>query len=246
MMTWNYPPIILLCWYTVRGVYTGVGWYWLPCCDITEPEWDLIQKCLDPPNPFLHWHIPKLSSSHMVENSSSATNVQGYVGGRYFSFDIWISTMIFRYMAFNVHLLWMEEGGFCSVTPFDQEENPCSYCLGEFISKFCFKAITSELRFTKNNNSYYVDQFWQIIQMVKVWNDQMTSILLYSREICLSESISIWHSRWTCLGWILCPRKPHPFENECHTDWCALYRILFIIELVKGKAHPRQAGPLEF
>ena len=49
----------------------------------------------------------------------------------------------------------------------------------------------------------------------------------------------IWNSRWTCSGWIFYPGKPHPFGNEWYTDCCALYGILFVVELVEGKAHPQ-------
>ena len=74
----------------------------------------------------------------------------------------------------------------------------------------------------------------------------MSSIFFASWEIFPNESISIWNSRWTCPGWISCPRKPHPFVNEWHTAFCELSGILFVVELVEGKAHTRQAGPLEF
>ena len=45
---------------------------------------------------------------------------------------------------------WHRED-FWSVAPFDQEANPCPYCLGEFISKRRFNAITRELRFANTN-----------------------------------------------------------------------------------------------
>ena len=82
--------------------------------------------------------------------------------------------------------------------------------------------------------------------MVKAWNDHMTSLFLASWEFCLDESISIWNIIWTFPGWILCPQNPHPFRNEWCTYFCALCVILLVVELVEGKAHPRQAGPLEF
>jgi len=56
--------------------------------------------------------------------------------------------------------------------------------------------------------------------------------------ICLDESMSIWHNKWTCPGWIFCPRKPHPFGNEYHTACCALSTIMFVIELVEGRDAP--------
>ena len=42
------------------------------------------------------------------------------------------------------------------------------------------------------------------------------------------------------------PPKPHPFGNEWHTFCCELSGILFVVELVEGKANPRQSGSLEF
>ena len=58
--------------------------------------------------------------------------------------------------------------------------------------------------------------------------------------------MAICNSRCTCPGWILCPWNTHLFGNEWNTDCCALDGILFVVELVEGKAHLCQAGPLEF
>ena len=135
---------------------------------------------------------------------------------------------------------------FWSVTPFDKEINPPPYRLGGFMSKKLFNTITREIRFTNTNHPPYVDQFWKIRQMVKAWNDHMTSIFLASWTICLNNAMSIWNIRWTCPGWILFTSKPHPFGNEWHTACYALPGIFFVFELVEGKAHPRQAGPFEF
>ena len=51
---------------------------------------------------------------------------------------------------------------------------------------------------------------------------------------------------WTCPEWIFCTQKHNPFGDELHTVCCALSGILFVVELVEGKEHPCQAGPLEF
>ena len=74
---------------------------------------------------------------------------------------------------------WKREG-FGVFTPFDQEANPCPYCLRKFMSKSCFDFITHKLSFTKNNSPPYVDKLWKIHQMVMAWNDHMTSIFLSS------------------------------------------------------------------
>ena len=114
------------------------------------------------------------------------------------------------------------------------------------MSECQFNAITRELSFANTNPPSYVDKFWKIRQMVKAWNDHMTSIFFASWEICLEDSMSIWHIRWACPGWIFCPREPHPFGNDWHTAWCAFSGILFVVELIEGRDHPRQAGPLYF
>ena len=77
----------------------------------------------------------------------------------------------------------LKRGDFLSVTPFDQESNPCLCHLSEFMSKRRFNAITREIRFTNTNPPPYVDKFWKILQMVKACNDHMTSIFLASWEI---------------------------------------------------------------
>ena len=102
-------------------LFEGHTWGWY-CIDrraaVSQNHNELsFKKWLNPPKPFLHWHIPTLSPYQMVENCSSPTNIQGYKGGRYCSVGIWISTTIFRSMAFNVHLLCMKEGCFLACHP---------------------------------------------------------------------------------------------------------------------------------
>ena len=121
-ITWNHPPIIFLwltlfCWHNVWRTDTGVGWYWWPCCGSTESELASLQNFLDLPKTFLHRHIITLSTSQVIENRSSLVNFQAYEGGRYCSVYIWRSTTIFRSMAFNAHLIWMEEGIFWGCHP---------------------------------------------------------------------------------------------------------------------------------
>ena len=112
--------------------------------------------------------------------------------------------------------------------------------------KLRFNAITRELRFTNTNPPPYVDKFWKIRHMVKAWNYHMSSIFLAYWSIFLNKYISIWHSIWTFLGWIFCPRNPHLFGIEFHTDFYAFSGNLFVVQLVEGKEHPHQAGTHEF
>ena len=74
----------------------------------------------------------------------------------------------------------------------------------------------------------------------------MAEVFIAAWVICADESMSIWMNRWTCPGWVFCPRKPHPFGNEYHTACCALTRILFSLEIVEGKDRPRQRPAPEF
>ena len=74
--------------------------------------------------------------------------------------------------------------------------------------------------------------------MVNAWNQNMKDVFTAGWITCLNKSMSIWTSRWTCPGYVFCPRKPHPFGNEYHTITCGVSGILFGIEMVKGKDQP--------
>ena len=43
-------------------------------------------------------------------------------------------------------------------------------------------------------------------------------------------------------GWIAVKQKLHPLGNEYHTKACSESKIIFIIEIVKGKSQPT-VGP---
>lgn len=128
---------------------------------------------------------------------------------------------------------------------YDQESNACPYDIKPFMSYKRFKLITKSLSFTDKTQPTYADKYWQVRQMLQAFNNNMASIFVCSWVICLDESMSIWHNKFTCPGWIYCPRKPHPYGNEYHTACCGKSNILFSLELVEGKDHPRQL-PIEF
>ncbi len=128
----------------------------------------------------------------------------------------------------------------------DEVENPCPYLLKKYMSRKRFKIITRELRFTDCNKPPFLDRFWEVRQMVIEWNRNMAAVFSSSWVICLDESMSIWTSRWTCPGWVFCPRKPHPFGNEYHSACCGITGIMFSVEMVEGKDRPRQLGIPEF
>ncbi|MBM4179814.1 MAG: hypothetical protein FJ211_10875, partial [Ignavibacteria bacterium] len=123
-------------------------------------------------------------------------------------------------------------------TPRDQTTDPCPYNFRDLMGKKRFHVIGRNLAFTDVPPPTYVDRFWQIRQMIHAWNEHMANIFLAAWIVCLDESMSIWHTRWTCPGWVFCPRKPHPFGNEYHSACCGISTIMFVIEMVEGKDAP--------
>ena len=60
---------------------------------------------------------------------------------------------------------------------------------------------------------------------------------------CLDESMSIWYNKWICPGWVFCPCKLHPFGNEYHTIAYGVSGIMYDLEIIEGKDHPREIPP---
>ena len=122
----------------------------------------------------------------------------------------------------------------------DEENDTPSFSLSRYMSRHRFLALTSALWFTESAPPNFRDKFWEVRDMIAAWNDHMAKIFLSAWAVCLDKSMSIWHNRWTCPGWVFCPQNPHPFGNEYHTACCELSGILFSMELVEGKDHPPQ------
>ena len=89
----------------------------------------------------------------------------------------------------------------------------------------------------------YRDPFWEIQQLIASWNAHMRESFSPSWINCLDESMSIWFNKWTCPGWVFCPRKPHPWGNKYHSICCAVSGIMFAVEMVEGKDAPREIPP---
>jgi hypothetical protein len=102
--------------------------------------------------------------------------------------------------------------------------------------RFC--VIDQNLIFTDVPPLNFIDKFWQVRQMICAWSKNMAQTFVAAWIVCLDMSMSIWHSKWTCPGWVFCPRKPHPFGNEYHSACCGISTILFVIEMVEGKNAP--------
>ena len=43
-------------------------------------------------------------------------------------------------------------------------------------------------------------------------------------------------------GWVVLPRKPHPFGNEWHTICCSMSVVVFFVDLVERKDLPKERG----
>lgn len=103
-----------------------------------------------------------------------------------------------------------------------------------------FEKITSNLVYTDRDRPTYIDKFWEVRQMIDQFNQHMFEVFSAGWICCLDESMSIWTNKWTCPGWVWCPRKPHPFGNEYHDICCGTSGILFRIFLKEGKDHPKE------
>ena len=107
-------------------------------------------------------------------------------------------------------------------------------------------AIISVLSFTDAIPPTFLDKFWEIQQMVEAWGVSMVENFVPGYVNCLDESISIWTNKFTCPGFMFVPHKPWPFGNQYHTICCCTSSIMWGIDLVEGKDHPRALGQQEF
>jgi hypothetical protein len=111
------------------------------------------------------------------------------------------------------------------------------YRLTQFMPGYRFEQIMSCLTITKSTPDN-TDRFWEMRLLISAWNKNMQDIYVPSWVSCLDESMSIWNMRWTCPGYVFCPRKPHPVGNEYHTIADGLTTILYAAEIVMGKDKP--------
>ena len=118
------------------------------------------------------------------------------------------------------------------------KEKVAPYHYHDWMSKTRFERILQVLTFNEKDPPAYCNKFWEFRDMLEAWNDHMCDVFKPGWATCLDESMSIWNSRWTCLGWVFVPRKPHPFGNKYHNITCGLSGVLFALELVEGKERP--------
>jgi Transposase IS4 len=118
--------------------------------------------------------------------------------------------------------------------------------LNKIISGNRFNSILAAIEYTDDNPPPYNDRFHHIRSLVDAWNKNMQEHFVCSWVACLDESMSVWNTQYTCPGFMVVPRKPHPLGNEWHTIACGLCGILFRLELVEGKDAPPEKPAPEF
>ncbi len=75
-------------------------------------------------------------------------------------------------------------------------------------------------------------------RFVRWYMSEMAAAFLPSWILCLNEGMSIWFQRWTCPGWVFCPRNITNLANQYLTICCGLSGALFSMEMVEGKDFP--------
>ena len=119
------------------------------------------------------------------------------------------------------------------------------YRLNCWMSKRRFDNILGALTYTKDEPPPYKDNFWEVRELIAAFNGHWTAVFKCSWVACLDESMSIWFNKWTCPGWMMVPRKPHPFGNEYHTINCGESGFVFGAEIQEGKDAPRERRYLD-
>ena len=98
-----------------------------------------------------------------------------------------------------------------------------SFWLNNYISGNRFEQILSLLWHT-DRASKYEDGFHIMRQWEEAWNKNTEDEFSPSWVSVLDESMMEWLNKY-CPGFMSVGRKPHPFENERHTNSCALTSI---------------------
>ena len=112
--------------------------------------------------------------------------------------------------------------------------------LTSFMSHNCFKEILNCISCTSNNPPETLDRFWEVRELIGVWNKNMGEMFIPSWINTIDESMLKWLNEYTCPGFMCVPRKPWRFGNEYHDARCALNDIIWQVDLWEGKDCPHQ------
>ena len=123
--------------------------------------------------------------------------------------------------------------------------------LNEYISGQRFEDIVGALRYTNREApTDFVDRFHPIRQLSKAWNKHYAEEYLPEWLNCLDESMNAFFDH-LCLGFMVVPRKPHPFGNEYHTIGDGAYPsggrpVIWRAKIQEGKDRPKKGGSWAF
>ena len=107
------------------------------------------------------------------------------------------------------------------------------FILNRIMSRKQFDYILSAIHFT-NRQVPNEDGLFQMRQLEESRNQNIAQQFLPSWINVLDESMMEWFNKWA-LGLIYVGLKPHPFENQWHTIYCALASILWRAHIVAVK-----------
>jgi hypothetical protein len=108
------------------------------------------------------------------------------------------------------------------------------------MSRHRFEAILQALACHKDPPPAGVkDPFCWIRGLQKAWSDGVENNFDPGWSNVGDESVSPWTQERTCPGFMVITRKPHKFGNKHHSICCTTSCILWRLELMEGKARPR-------
>jgi hypothetical protein len=132
----------------------------------------------------------------------------------------------------------------------ETKNDPCfkgaPFRLNDIMSRTRFEEILAVHTLFNTPFPNYKDDFHPVRGFINAWNTNMTYVFMSAWIVCLDESMSMWTNMWTCPGWVFCPRKPWDCGNEYHTIACGMSSIIFYMEMVEGKARPKEMEKPEF
>ena len=70
--------------------------------------------------------------------------------------------------------------------------------LNEFMKRNRFEQIIRNLKLASLSPPSCADEFWEVCQIIKAWNDHMITIFIASWMSCLDESMPMLTEKWTC------------------------------------------------
>ena len=94
------------------------------------------------------------------------------------------------------------------------------------MSRNHFEEILNCISYTSNNPPETLHRFWEVRELIGVWNKNMGEMFITSWINTINESMSKWLNEYTCPGFMCVPRTPWRFGNEYHDAGCALSDII--------------------